>query len=73
MKTVSPGLIAVYLLLVITAVCLLVALFTYRANFWWGWFNPWTHRPWYRLGLLPLTLAFLICIYHVSGLQLGLK
>lgn len=69
----SPGLIAVYVLLVITAVCHLVAIFTYKANFWWGCFNPWTHRPWYKLGLLPLIPALFIFLYHVSGLQVGFK
>ena len=73
MNTVSPGMVAVYGLLGITAVCLRVAPFIYKANFWWGWFNPWTHRPWYKLGLLPLISALFIFLYHISGLQVGFK
>lgn len=65
--------VAVYCLLGITTACLLVALFIYKANFWWGRFNPWTHRPWYKLGLLPLIPALFIFLYHISGLQVGLK
>ena len=70
---VSSGLATVYALLGITATCLLIALFIYKTNFWWEWFNPWTHRPWYKLGLLPLIPALPIFLYHVSGLQVAFK